>query len=97
METLQEICSCRASKEVLKSIDLHGCSRPLLAGTGRLSYTYSDVSFTPYGDYWRKMPKICVLELFSARRVQSFLFISEEEGSFWKEFSRNQRARWKKI
>nr|TKR59029.1 cytochrome P450 71B36-like [Populus alba] len=73
------ISSAEAAKEVLKTNDLHACSRPLLAGTGRISYNYSDVSFTPYGDYWRKVPKICVLELCSARRVQSFLFIREEE------------------
>jgi len=74
------ISSAEAAKEVLKTNDLHAFSRPLLAGTGRLSYSYSGVSFTyTYGDYWRKMRKICVLELFSARRVQSFLFIREEE------------------
>ncbi|XP_011025014.1 PREDICTED: cytochrome P450 71B36-like [Populus euphratica] len=74
------ISSAMAAKEVLKTNDLHACSRPVLVGNGRLSYSYSDVSFTyTYGDYWRKMRKICVLEHFSARRGQSFLFIREEE------------------
>ncbi|KAJ6948517.1 hypothetical protein NC651_002756 [Populus alba x Populus x berolinensis] len=69
------ISSAEAAKEVLKTNDLHACRRPLLAGTGRISYNYSDVSFTyTYGDYWRKMQKICVLELCSARRVQSFSY-----------------------
>uniref|UniRef100_A0A6N2LUR8 Uncharacterized protein n=1 Tax=Salix viminalis TaxID=40686 RepID=A0A6N2LUR8_SALVM len=55
METLQEICSCRASKKVLKSNDLNGCSRPERALGGYLT------------------------TILIARRVQSFLFISEEE------------------
>ncbi|KAJ9146618.1 hypothetical protein P3X46_028857 [Hevea brasiliensis] len=73
------ISSADAAKEVLKTHDLNTCSRPLLAGTGKLSYNYLDIAFTPYGDYWREMRKICVLELFSAKRVQSFQFVREEE------------------
>ncbi|KAF2320561.1 hypothetical protein GH714_028291 [Hevea brasiliensis] len=73
------VSSADAAKEVLKTHDINTCSRPLLAGTGKLSYNYLDVAFTPYGDYWREMRKICVLELFSAKRVQSFQFVREEE------------------
>ncbi|OAY57928.1 cytochrome P450 71B34 [Manihot esculenta] len=73
------VSSADAAKEVLKTHDLNCCSRPLLAGTGKLSYNYLDVAFTPYGDYWRDMRKLCVLELFSAKRVQSFQFVREEE------------------
>ncbi|OAY32486.1 cytochrome P450 71B36 isoform X1 [Manihot esculenta] len=73
------ISSADAAEEVLKVNDLLCCSRPPLAGAGRLSYNYLDIAFAPYGDYWREIRKICVLELFSTKRVQSFRFIREEE------------------
>lgn len=73
------VSSAETAREVLKTYDLECCSRPLLAATGRLSYNYFDVAFTPYGKYWREMRKICILELFSVKRVQSFRFIREEE------------------
>ncbi|XP_059633656.1 cytochrome P450 71B36-like [Cornus florida] len=75
------VSSAEAAREVLKIHDVDCCSRPPLAGTGKLSYNYLDIAFTPYGEYWRQMRKICVLELFSAKRVQSFQFIREEEVS----------------
>ncbi|KAM7253792.1 hypothetical protein ACFE04_031474 [Oxalis oulophora] len=71
--------SVDSAREVLKTHDLQCCSRPLLAATAKVSYNYRDVAFSPYSDYWREMRKICVLELFSAKRVQSFGFIREEQ------------------
>ncbi|XVF78404.1 hypothetical protein PTKIN_Ptkin14bG0129500 [Pterospermum kingtungense] len=73
------VSSAQTAREVLKTYDLECCGRPLLASTGGLSYNYLDVAFTPYGSYWREMRKICVLELFSVKRVQSFRFTREEE------------------
>ncbi|XVF85079.1 hypothetical protein PTKIN_Ptkin17bG0089600 [Pterospermum kingtungense] len=73
------ISSAEAAREVLKVHDIASCSRPPIAGAGRLTYNYSDVVFTPYGEYWREIRKICVLELFSVKRVKSFRFVREEE------------------
>ncbi|XP_060669658.1 cytochrome P450 71B37-like [Ziziphus jujuba] len=73
------ISSVEAAKMVLKVHDLNCCSRPSPAGPRRLTYNFQDVAFAPYGEYWRQMRKVCVLELFSVRRVQSYRFIREEE------------------
>ncbi|XP_030449480.1 cytochrome P450 71B10-like [Syzygium oleosum] len=73
------VSSPAAAREVLKTHDLNCCSRPRLVGTGRLSYDYLDIAFVEYGDYWRELRKLCVLELFSAKRAQSFRFVREEE------------------
>ncbi|XP_048230353.1 cytochrome P450 71B36 [Ricinus communis] len=73
------ISSAEAAEEVLKNHDLSCCSRPSLVGARRLSYNYLDLAFSPYGDYWREIRKICVHELFSIKRVQSFQFIRDEE------------------
>ncbi|KAK3443233.1 hypothetical protein EUGRSUZ_B03261, partial [Eucalyptus grandis] len=71
--------SPEAAREVLKTHDLDCCSRPRLVGTGRLTYDSLDMAFVEYGDYWREVRKLCVLELFSAKRVHSFRYIREEE------------------
>ncbi|KAI3846280.1 hypothetical protein MKW92_026213, partial [Papaver armeniacum] len=73
------ISSAEAAKQVLKTHDLDFCTRPSLACFKRISHNYLDIACSPYGEYWRDTRKICVLELLSMKRVQSFKVIREEE------------------
>ncbi|OMO81580.1 Cytochrome P450 [Corchorus olitorius] len=75
------ISSADAASVILKDHDLDCCSRPFLVGPARLSYNCLDITFSPYCDYWREIRKLCVVELFSLKRVQSYRFIREEEVS----------------
>ncbi|XP_072950235.1 cytochrome P450 71AP13-like [Typha angustifolia] len=52
--------------------DLAFCSRPRIYAARRLFYNCTDVVFAPYGPYWRHVRKLCILELLSAKRVESF-------------------------
>ncbi|TXG46898.1 hypothetical protein EZV62_026192 [Acer yangbiense] len=72
------ISSPEMAKQVLKTHDLECCSRPLTQGPRRLSYNFLDIAFSPYSDYWKEIRKICVLELFSSKRVKSFASVREE-------------------
>ncbi|CAI9767353.1 unnamed protein product [Fraxinus pennsylvanica] len=45
----------------------------------RLLYDMKDLSVAPYGEYWRQLKSIFVLQLLSNKRVQSFHAIREEE------------------
>ncbi|KAI3470169.1 hypothetical protein Pfo_026832 [Paulownia fortunei] len=42
-------------------------------------YDCKDVAFSPYGEYWRQVKSICVYQLLSNRKVQSFRNVREEE------------------
>ena len=59
--------------------DLQCCSRLLLTSLRRLGHGFSDVAFSPYGEQWRELRKICMLELFSTKKVSSFRLVREEE------------------
>lgn len=73
------VSSARLAKEVLKTHDLPLSSRPQIFSAKHLFYNCTDVVFSPYGAYWRHIRKICILELLSAKRVQSFSSVREEE------------------
>lgn len=73
------ISSADLAAEVMKTHDAVFCSRPLLMVAKELFYGASDIGLAPYGEYWRQARKISVLELFTAKRVQSFRSIREEE------------------
>nr|ASB17940.1 cytochrome P450 CYP71AP39 [Polygala tenuifolia] len=66
------ISSARLAKEAMTSHDLALSSRPVLYSAKYLFYDCTDIVFAPYGDYWRYIRKICILDLLSAKRVQSY-------------------------
>ena len=73
--------SPQIAKEVMKTHDLNFAQRPHLLVTRIVTYDSTDIAFAPYGDYWRQLRKICVIELLSAKRVRSFQLIRKEEVS----------------
>ncbi|KAI5020256.1 hypothetical protein ZWY2020_045144 [Hordeum vulgare] len=73
------VSSREGAREVLKNQDTMFATRPLSTTMRVLSYGGQDIVFAPYGEYWRQLRKIAVSELFTARRVQSFRPIREEE------------------
>nr|GMD44337.1 premnaspirodiene oxygenase-like [Ipomoea batatas] len=73
------VSSREMAKEFLRTQDLVFASRPELMGTKILVYNCSDIAFSPYGDHWRQMRKICVMELFNPKRVRSFSSIRQDE------------------
>ncbi|KAK2989565.1 hypothetical protein RJ640_018327 [Escallonia rubra] len=75
------VSSSRVAKEVLKVHDHAFSNRPELLAVKILMYNCIDLAFSPYGEYWRQMRKICTLELLSAKKVKSFSSI--REGEVW--------------
>ncbi|PKU76327.1 cytochrome P450 71A1 [Dendrobium catenatum] len=73
------VSSSDIAREILKINDFCFCSRPMLTCSNKFSYGCKDISFAPYGDYWREVRKICILQLFSTKRVSSFQSIREAE------------------
>ncbi|KAF7075141.1 hypothetical protein CFC21_079929 [Triticum aestivum] len=71
--------SAEAAREVLKT---HAAAFASLYMTHMLAvFTHGgqDVLFSPYGDLWHQLRWVCVLELISAQRIQSFRHIREDE------------------
>ncbi|XP_051133850.1 salviol synthase-like isoform X3 [Andrographis paniculata] len=75
------VSSPNVAKEFLKTHDITFANRPSFFATEIICYGHSDIAFAPYGEYWRQLRKICTVELLSARRVQSFRPIREEDFS----------------
>ncbi|KMT03416.1 hypothetical protein BVRB_8g191020 [Beta vulgaris subsp. vulgaris] len=73
------ISSAELAKEVMKTHDAVFCNRPPLMVAKEFFYDSTDIGLAPYGEYWRQVRKISVLELFTAKRVESFRPIREEE------------------
>ncbi|KAB1228271.1 Cytochrome P450 71D8 [Morella rubra] len=72
------ISSPELAKDVLIRHDTAFAQRRNFRAVDMISYN-SSVVFAPYCDYWRQIRKVYVMELLSAKRVQSFRSIREEE------------------
>ncbi|KAK4276056.1 hypothetical protein QN277_019047 [Acacia crassicarpa] len=75
------VSSPEVAKQVMKTHDTIFANRPKIIASETLAYDSADIVFSPYGNYWRQLRRICTLELFSSRRVQTFRKIREEEVS----------------
>ncbi|MCD7457051.1 hypothetical protein HAX54_033968 [Datura stramonium] len=73
------VSSPHMAKKILKTHDLAFASRPVTMLGKILCYNCTDIAFSPYGDYWRQMRKLSVLELLSAKMVKSFSSIRQDE------------------
>lgn len=73
------VSSAEMAREIMKKHDITFSNRPKTRAADTFGYGCRDVAFAPYGDYWRKVRKVCVLELLTIRRVLSFAFVRNEE------------------
>ncbi|XP_022945234.1 cytochrome P450 71B19-like [Cucurbita moschata] len=73
------VSSVETARALMKTHDLQSCSRPQTQAVKKFTYNSLDIVFSPYGDYWREIRKICILELFSMKRVLSYEPIREQE------------------
>ncbi|XP_049342746.1 premnaspirodiene oxygenase-like isoform X4 [Solanum verrucosum] len=83
------VSSMDMAREVLKTHDLAFASMPKLLALNIICYKSTDIAFTPYGDYWRQMRKVCVLELLATKNVRSFSSIRRDEASHLVQFIRS--------
>ena len=66
-------------KEMCKDKDQIFASRPPNVAGEIIMYGRKDIVWSPYGSHWRHMRKVCVLELFTAKRLDSSKPIREDE------------------
>jgi len=75
------VSSAEAVGEMLKGHDAAFSERPSSPGIEELSRHGQGVIFAPYGDHWRLLRRILMTELLSARRVEAFRRIREDEAA----------------
>ncbi|CAN6224022.1 unnamed protein product [Urochloa humidicola] len=75
------VSSAAGAEEAMRTRDLDFASRPRSVVADRLLYGCRDVAFAPYGERWRQARRICVTHLLSARRIQSFRRVREQEAA----------------
>ncbi|KAJ8768131.1 hypothetical protein K2173_021071 [Erythroxylum novogranatense] len=73
------ISSAELAKEVMKNQDSVFATRPYVFCMSILTYGYKNVALAPYGEYWRQLKKLYILELLSGKRVQLFRSVRGDE------------------
>ncbi|CAL4959124.1 unnamed protein product [Urochloa decumbens] len=75
------VSSAAAAEEAMKTRDAAFASRPRSAMADRLVYGSRDITFAPYGEYWRQARRVCTVHLLSHRRTASFRRVREREAA----------------
>ncbi|KAL5725603.1 hypothetical protein ACHQM5_008732 [Ranunculus cassubicifolius] len=78
-KTIVVASSVEVAQEILKTNDVIFAGRPKMAAGKYTTYNYSDITWSQYGPYWRQARKMCIMELFSTKRIESYEYIRIEE------------------
>ncbi|KAG2556390.1 hypothetical protein PVAP13_8NG081600 [Panicum virgatum] len=62
------VSSPAGAQEVMKTHDVTFADPYVTTTTSTLTFDGNDIAFSPYGERWRQLRRICVLELFSPAR-----------------------------
>uniref|UniRef100_A0ACD5UGZ9 Uncharacterized protein n=1 Tax=Avena sativa TaxID=4498 RepID=A0ACD5UGZ9_AVESA len=73
------VSSAEAVAQVMKTNDLTFASRPGTPTQNIAGFGGRGIIFAPYGDHWRQMRKVCIVELLSAKQVRRMHGIRPEE------------------
>ncbi|KAM5571879.1 cytochrome P450 736A117-like [Rosa sericea] len=73
------VSSADDARDIMKTHDLIFSNRPRSTASDKLLYQGKDVASAPYGEHWKNARSICVLQLLSTNKVQSFRAEREEE------------------
>lgn len=71
--------SAEMAKQFLQTHDHIFASRPQTAAGKHTTYNYLNLTWAPYGPYWRQGRKLYLSELFSSKRLESYQYIRVEE------------------
>ncbi|CAI0558473.1 unnamed protein product, partial [Linum tenue] len=73
------VSSSEIAKELFTTNDTAVISRPAVTASKLFSYNFAMFGLGPYGDYWREMRKITMIELLSTRRMELLRRFRESE------------------
>lgn len=83
--------------DIMKVQDVVFSSRPQTICAKHLTYDLHDFIMAPYGDHWRAMRRICVLQLLSPKRLASFASTRQEEACALVEAVRDSSRECKEV
>jgi coumaroylquinate(coumaroylshikimate) 3'-monooxygenase len=75
------VSSAGAAREMLKENDQALSSRPLSRAAARFSRNGQDLIWADYGPHYVKVRKVCTLELFTPKRLDSLRSVREDEAA----------------
>ncbi|KAJ4804757.1 Cytochrome P450 [Rhynchospora pubera] len=76
------VSSAEMAQEILKKQDDIFASRPSVKADNILGYGALNVSFSPYGEYWKRAKKLYIAHLLGPAKVRSFKQAREDQVRF---------------
>ncbi|KAF7012888.1 hypothetical protein CFC21_027036 [Triticum aestivum] len=73
------VSSAEAAALVMRTNDPAFADRPQSVTSDIFGCSGKNIGFAPYGDHWRQMRKVCIVELLSSRQVKRIESIRAEE------------------